>query len=91
MSRVIFIALTALVVARMFVLKGAEAAIGAALGIAVLGTMVWYSDFWARYLLAFGFWESRASDFKTPENSAPAVALIGWILLGLSAYATCVL
>ena len=91
MTRTIFFALAVLVVVRVFLLKGAEAALGAALGVAVLGTMVWFSDFWARYLLAFGFWESKATDFRTAENSAPAVALIGWILLGLSVCATCVL
>jgi len=91
MTRTIFFALAVLVVVRVFLLKGAEAALGAALGVAVLGTMVWFSDFWARYLLAFGFWESKATDFRTAETSAPAVALIGWILLGLSVCATCVL
>ena len=55
---------------------------------AVLVTVVWFSDFWARYLLTFGFWESKAMDFKTSENSAGAVALIGWISLGMLAYAT---
>ena len=77
MTRTIFFALAVLVVVRVFLLKGAEAALGAALGVAVLGTMVWFSDFWARYLLAFGFWESKATDFRTAETSAPAVALIG--------------
>jgi len=91
MSRTIFFTLAGLIVVRVFLLKGAEAAFGAALGVTVLGTMVRFSDFWAHYFLAFGFWESKATDFRTAENSAPAVALIGWILLSLSAYATCVL
>jgi len=58
MSRTIFITLAALVVVRVFFLKVAESAFGAALGVAVLGTMVRFSDFWARYFLVLGFWES---------------------------------
>ena len=89
MSRTIFITLAALVVVRVFLVKGSESAFGVALGVAVLGTMVRFSDFWAQYLLAFGFWESKATDFRAAENSVPVVALIGWILLGPPVYVTC--
>ena len=53
--------------------------------------MVRFSVFWTQYLLAFGFRESKATDFRTGENSVPVVALIGWILPGPSVYVTCVL
>jgi hypothetical protein len=87
MSRVVFTGIALAVVARLYALLGIE---GAAIGVVIVtlvGTMVWFNDFWAEYLLPFGFWASKASDFKTPQRSAAAVALIGWVLLLLVAWA----
>jgi len=87
MSRLIFTGIALAVVARFYAVLGIEGAASGLVVVALVGTMVWFSDFWAEYLLPFGFWASKASDFKTPERSAAAVALIGWVLLLLIAWA----
>jgi hypothetical protein len=87
MSRLVFAAIALAVVARFYATLGIEGAAGGLLAVALVGTMVWFNEFWAEYLLPFGFWASKASDFKTPQRSAAAVALIGWVLLLLIAWA----
>jgi hypothetical protein len=87
MNRLIFAGIALAVVARLYSVLGIE---GAASGLAIVtlvGTMVWFNHFWAEYILPFGFWESKASDFKTPHRSAGAIALLGWVLLLLIAWA----
>jgi hypothetical protein len=78
----------ALVVIRLIATQGLEAAAAGALAAVFFGTMVWFKDFWAGYVLTFGFWESKASDFKHPARSSAAVALLGWVFLILLAVGT---
>ncbi len=85
-SRAIFIVIALLIVGRLFYVQGMEAAMIALGAVALLATMVWFNDFWARYILTFGFWESKASDFKSPGNSKGAIVMIAWVLLILMAY-----
>jgi hypothetical protein len=87
MKRLIFIAIALAVVARLYALLGIEGVASGLVIVTLLGTMVWFNEFWAEYLLPFGFWASKASDFKTPQRSAAAVALLGWVLLVLVACA----
>lgn len=87
-ARLVFLVIAALIVARLYIVEGAHAA-GGGLGIvAITGAMIWFSRFLAEYLLPLGFWASKATDFKHPERSAAAIALIGWVLLLLAAWAT---
>ena len=87
MKRLIFIAIALAVVARLYAVLGIEGVASGLVIVTLLGTMVWFNEFWAEYLLPFGFWASKASDFKTPQRSAAAVALLGWVLLMLVACA----
>jgi hypothetical protein len=85
MSRLVLIGLAALVVGKLFAIQGLEAAFAGLLGVALCASMIELNDFWAEYLLPFGFWASKARDFEHAGRSAGAVALVGWILLLLFA------
>ena len=81
MYRLIFILLGVFTIIRLFMLDGIEAASGGLLLVSGLATMIWFPDFWASTLLRFGFWESKATDYKSSQNSSPAIAFLAWILL----------
>jgi hypothetical protein len=87
MSRAIFIVVACLVVVKLYLSFGSGAATGGLALVAFAGSMVWFGDFWAEYILPFGFWHSKATDFKTPERSAGALAVLGWVMLLLLGYA----
>lgn len=87
MNRLIFTGIALAVVARFYAVLGIEGATSSLAIVTLIGTMVWFNDFWAEYILPFGFWASKASDFKTPRRSAAAIALLGWVLLLLMAWA----
>ena len=85
MTRLIFIVIGMIIVARLYVLEGSEAAIVSLFGVLGLASMVWFSDFWANTILRVGFWESKATDYKSAQNSAPAIVFLAWVLLVLFA------
>ncbi len=87
-SRLIFIGIAVLIVVRLYLVRDIDAALVGLVAVILIGTMVWFSDFWSRYILPFGFWESKASDFKTPERSRGAIVFIGWVFLALLGYTT---
>jgi len=86
MSRLIFLAICFFIVVRMYMLEGLEAALASSLGVALLASMIWFTDFWTSTIMTFGFWESKAKDFKSPQHSMPALVLMAWILLLLFAF-----
>ena len=85
MRQVALIAISLFVVGRLYAMQGVEAALTGLGGVALFGSMVWYSEFWAEYVLPLGFWASKASDFDRPGRSAVGITLIGWVLLLLLA------
>lgn len=87
-SSIVFAGISILIVARLLVVRDIEAVIAGCVSVAVLGSMVWFSEFWTDYVLPFGFWESKASDHGTPRQSGPAIAMIGWALLLVLGYIT---
>lgn len=87
-ARLVFAVIATLIIARLYIVGGIQAAGGGLVAVALTGTMIWFSRFLAEYVLPMGFWASKASDFKHPERSAGAIALIGWVLLSLMAWAT---
>ena len=89
MSRLVFIAIAASIVLRLFLVQGLKPAAAGAVIVLLIGTMVWFSDFWAEYIIYFGFWESKASDYRHPQRSAGAVAFLGWVSLLLFGAAVC--
>jgi len=64
-----------------YVAFGFDASIGIIIVLMIAGSMTLCSRFWAEYIIAFGFWERFAKDFKEPLNSQPAIAFLGWVLL----------
>lgn len=88
MSGIVFVVISIVMVARLYVLAGVEAAAGGLALAAVAATMVRFNEFWAEYILPFGFWASMASDSRNPGRSSAAVALLGWVLLILLAAAS---
>jgi len=57
-----------------------------ALTLAIVLSMIVFSSFVVRYGLNLGIMASLAKDSKTPEHSAPAIALLGWIALIVICY-----
>ena len=49
-----------------------------ALGLLGLG-MIWFAHPLATYWLGFGFWESKAKDFKQAGKQGPVIAFLGWL------------
>ena len=41
--------------------------------------MIWFADHYASYWLGFGFWESKAKDFKQADRQGPVIAFLGWL------------
>lgn len=87
-AKLVFAVIATLIVARLYIVGGIQAASGGLVAVVLTGAMIWCSRFVAEYLLPMGFWASKASDFKQADRSAAAVALIGWVLLSLMAWAT---
>ena len=87
-SRTIFTALALLIVARLFWMLEPGQAIAGSIGVVVIGTMVWFTDIWTDYILPFGFWETKASDYGSPRNSMGALVILAWVLLAVLGYAT---
>lgn len=80
---VMSIILAVLIIVRAAMMQSLEDAIIGAVGVIFIGTMIWFKNVWAEYILPFGFWESKAKDYKNAAGSAPAIAFIGWVLLVL--------
>lgn len=87
MRNIGLVALGIFIVGRLYALHGIDAAVPGLGAVALFGSMVWGKDFWAEYLLPFGFWASKASDFEHPGPSAGGVAIVGWVLLIVLAWA----
>ena len=51
MRQVALIAISLFVVGRLYAMQGVEAALTGLGGVALFGSMVWYSEFWAEYVL----------------------------------------
>ncbi len=80
-DRIIFVAISILIIARAFFIKDTEAAAVVSMGVFIAGTMVWLTDFWTTYMLKWGFIESLARDSRKPGNSSLAVIFLGWVML----------
>ena len=80
-NRILFSVISILIMIRVFVTKGHEEAIGISVALVLLGTLIWFTDFWTDYILAFGFWESKATDFKTPGDSSAALVFLAWVVM----------
>ncbi len=85
--RAVFIGISILVVSRLFIVKDAETAAVGFCAIALAGSLIGFSGFWAEYILQFGFLESFASDSKKPGQSTAAVGFLGWVIFLLIGYA----
>jgi len=85
-ARIIFTAIGGSIIARLFLIDDLESTLVGMGSVLFCGSMIFYNHLWAEYILPFGFWESKASDFKQPQNSAPAVAFLGWVFLLLLGY-----
>lgn len=80
----LFVSAFCLISFRLIILKNLDLVIACAIGLSICWFFIFKSRFLAETILPFGFWESFASDRKTPENSSPAIAFLGWFfLLGL--------
>jgi len=89
MTRSLFIVIAATIILRLYLVQGIKPAVAGTVLVALIATMVWFSEFWAEYILYFGFWESKASDYKHPQRSTVAVVFLGWVsllLLGVSVF-----
>ena len=80
-------ALGVFVVGRLYLFRGIDAAAGGLIASILIGSMIWRSDVWAEYVLPFGFWASKASDFERASHSAAGIAIMGWALMLLFAAA----
>jgi hypothetical protein len=76
----------ALIILRGITVRGWEEGGVIAITLIFILAMIWFNEFWAKYILPFGWLESKAKDFKKAEYSAPAIAFIGWVLLLLILY-----
>lgn len=56
-----------------------DALLGLVLGLALLLSMIWFGDFWARNILPYGRGAWLASDYGDAERQGPVVALLGWM------------
>ena len=80
-SRIVFAGISIAILARLIFVQGMEAA-AAGVGLILLaGSMVWFSDFWARHILTYGLMPFFATDFKKAERSGAAVEFLGWVIL----------
>jgi len=80
-SRTVFAGIALLIILRLVFFREGEMLFAGSVLILLAGTMVWFSDFWSDYLLTWGFMAYFASDFKAPQNSSAAVAMLGWVIL----------
>ncbi|MCB1614926.1 MAG: hypothetical protein KDI30_02825 [Pseudomonadales bacterium] len=68
-SELFFSAVCLLALLRSIFIHPLEQFMGVAIASILLGSLFFYSKFWAEHILGLGFWESKASDFKTAKNS----------------------
>jgi len=85
MAKLIFIAISVFIVARLYIIEGNQAALGGLVGVVSLALMVQFADFWANTVLRMGFIASKASDYKSAQNSVPALIFLAWVFLILFA------
>jgi len=85
-SRLFFMGIVIAIVARLFWLRDVEPALVGSVGVVLLCTMVWCTQVWVDYILPFGFWASKASDFGSPGKSSGGLVLMAWVLLLLMGY-----
>ena len=53
---------------------------------ALLALSMIFRPGWWTFWMSLGFWEQRASDSNRPDQSGPAIALLGWIILLLAVF-----
>lgn len=87
MSRIILIAIILTCVIRTYLLQGWESALGMLSINLITASTIIYSRFWATYILPFGFWEHKATDFKKASQQWPVIKGLGWFALGLMLWA----
>lgn len=80
-SRTTFIGISILIIIRLFFFRDGELVIAGSVLILFAGSMVWFNEFLAEYVLGVGFMELFASDFNNPERSSAAIAFLGWVML----------
>jgi len=85
MSSLIFIAISIFIVARLYVLNGTEAGLVGLIVVISLALMIRFADFLMNTVFRFGFIASKASDYKSPQNSVPALIFLAWVFLILLA------
>lgn len=68
--------------------QGIKVMLFALAGVIFCGSMIFFSQLWAQYIIPFGLSATNASDYAHATDSAPAVILLGWILLGAVILAT---
>lgn len=86
LSRLISGIAAGLCLLQIFRRDGGSSALVFLIALIPLLSLIWYSEFWATYIIPFGWAASWARDAKKPVPSAP-VAWIGWILLFSLLYA----
>ena len=84
-SRAAFIAISSLIIIRLFFVRDGDLVIAGSVLILFAGSMVWFNEFLAEYVLGVGFMELFATDFNNPERSSAAIAFLGWVMLLLLA------
>ncbi len=81
LKRLLSATLVIFVVARIGVRFGLQAALIALLAGGVLLSLIWFGEWWASYLLPFGWWgRPKPSDLDNPAY-AVILPLLGWVLL----------
>ena len=87
-SSTIFTGIALVIVVRLFFVVDLGQAFAVSLAVVVIGTMVWFTDILTDYILPFGFWETKASDYGSPRQSMGALVILAWVLLILLGFAT---
>ena len=82
----VFLVVAIVLIVNLYDAAQPESVLAAAAGVAVCGSMIFFAQTWADYILPFGFWEFFASDSGSSGNSAPATAFMGWIFLVLMGF-----
>lgn len=80
---VVYLAVAIMVVLKLSDRDETEIVVAGVAGVVTCGSMIFFSQIWADYVLPFGFWEHFTIDPGSSWNSAPAIVFIGWILLAL--------
>ena len=82
----VFLVVAIVLIVNLYDVSQPESVLAAAAGVVVCGSMIFFGQTWADYILPFGFWEFFASDSGSSGNSAPAIAFMGWISVALMGF-----